>query len=238
MMLARLDNVRDFHLMLDEANRNGVTFYPIDIRGLTVEGTMNRRGDSLITLATATDGIAVINSNSFTPALRRINEDLASYYLLGYYPSNTKMDGTFRKIDVKVKRPGVKLRARRGYLAPTAGERAELAKAAPAMPDPDADTRERALRQLDGEQDAAAGANRRGLRVAGRRAGEARTRSRRLGGGRTGWRSRTPTGVEREPVPGDHARRFHGEDRCQCHGDPVVVRPLVLCLLVGIPTGP
>ena len=152
MMLSRLDNVSDFHLMLDEANRNGVTFYPIDIRGLTIEGTMNRRGDSLITLATATDGIAVINSNSVTPALRRINEDLASYYLLGYYPSNTKMDGTFRKIDVKVKRPGVKLRARRGYLAPTAGERAELAKAAPAMPDPDAETRERALRQLDGEQ--------------------------------------------------------------------------------------
>ena len=62
------------------------------------------------------------------------------------------MDGTFRKIDVKVKRPGVKLRARRGYLAPTAGERAALAKPAAAKPDPDADTRERALRQLDGEQ--------------------------------------------------------------------------------------
>ncbi len=152
MMLARLDNVREFQLMLDEANRNGVTFYPIDIRGLTVEGTKNRRGDSLITLATATDGVAVVNSNSFTPVLRRINEDLASYYLLGYYPSNSKMDGTFRKIDVKVTRPGVKLRARRGYLAPTARERAELAKAAPAMPDPDADMRERALRQLDAEQ--------------------------------------------------------------------------------------
>jgi VWFA-related protein len=152
MMLARLDNERDFHLMLDEANRHGVTFYPIDIRGLTVEGTMNRRGDSLITLATATDGIAVINSNTFTPALRRINEDLSSYYLLGYYPSNSKMDGTFRKIDVKVKRPGVKLRARRGYLAPTGRERAELAKATPAMRDPDAEARERALRQLDGEQ--------------------------------------------------------------------------------------
>ena len=70
MMLSRLDNVRDYQLMLDEANRNGVTFYPIDILGLTVEGTMNRRGDSLITLATATDGVAVINSNSVTPALR------------------------------------------------------------------------------------------------------------------------------------------------------------------------
>ena len=136
MMLARLDNARDYQRLLDEANRNGVTFYPIDIVGLRVGGMMNRRADSLITLATATDGVAVINSNSFTPALNRINEDLASYYLLGYYTSNTKSDGTFRKIDVKVKRPGVNVRARRGYLALTAAERAALSNPPAAKPDP------------------------------------------------------------------------------------------------------
>ena len=152
MMLARLDNARDYQRLLDEANRNGVTFYPIDIVGLRAGRMMNRRADSLITLATATDGVAVINSNSFTPALERINEDLASYYLLGYYTSNTKADGTFRKIDVKVKRPGVNVRARRGYLALTAAERTALSNPPAAKPDPDVDARERALRQLDAEQ--------------------------------------------------------------------------------------
>ena len=151
MMLARLDNARDYQRLLDEANRNGVTFYPIDIVGLRVGRMMNRRADSLITLATATDGVAVINTNSFTPALERINEDLASYYLLGYYTSNTKADGTFRKIDVKVKRPGVNVRARRGYLALTAAERTALSNPAAAKADPDIDARERALRQLDAE---------------------------------------------------------------------------------------
>jgi VWFA-related protein len=151
MMLARLDNARDYQRMLDEANRNGVTFYPIDIVGLRVGGTMNRRGDSLITLATATDGVAVINSNAFTPALERISQDLASYYLLGYYASNTKADGTFRKIDVKVKRAGVNVRARRGYLALTAAEGAALSNPPAAKLDPDIEARERALRQLDAE---------------------------------------------------------------------------------------
>ncbi len=161
MMLARLDNARDYQRLLDEANRNGVTFYPIDIVGLRAGRMMNRRADSLITLATATDGVAVINSNSFTPALERINEDLASYYLLGYYTSNTKADGTFRKIDVKVKRPGVNVRARRGYLALTAAERAALSNPPAAKPDSDIDARERALRQLDAEHAAPVGANRR-----------------------------------------------------------------------------
>jgi VWFA-related protein len=152
IMLARLDNARDYQRLLDEANRNGVTFYPIDIVGLRAGRMMNRRADSLITLATATDGVAVINSNSFTPALDRINEDLASYYLLGYYTSNTRADGTFRKIDVKVKRPGVNVRARRGYLALTAAERTALSNPPAAKPAPDIDARERALRQLDAEQ--------------------------------------------------------------------------------------
>jgi hypothetical protein len=46
-------------------------------------------------------------------------DDLSSYYLLGYY-SNGKLDGKFHAISVRVKRPGVQVRARRGYLAPTA----------------------------------------------------------------------------------------------------------------------
>ena len=156
LMLARLDNDRDFRRLVDQANRAGVSFYSIDPRGLTFEGTMNRRSDSLISLATATDGVAITDTNSFTPALNRIHDDLASYYLLGYYTSNAKTDGTYRKIEVRVKRPGIEVRSRPGYRALTAAEHAEFAnvKDAKAAVDPADDARERALRLLDDMQSA------------------------------------------------------------------------------------
>ncbi len=145
MFLARLDNEREFRAMLDAANRANVTFYPIDIRGLTTESLMNRQSDSLITLATATDGMAVVNSNDFTPGLKRIADDLSSYYLLGYYSTNPKADGRYRRITVRVKRPGVGVRARPGYRAMTEGELKTISTAAAAPRDPEIDARGRAL---------------------------------------------------------------------------------------------
>ena len=73
-------------------------------------------------MAAETDGLAVVNSNDIERGLTRIVADVGSYYLLGYYSSNDKLDGKFRAIKVRVKRPGVDVRARRGYLAATEDE--------------------------------------------------------------------------------------------------------------------
>src|SRR5262249_18789984 len=70
------------------------------------------------TLAENTDGLAIVNSNNLSRGFKRVVDDLSSYYLLGYY-STGKLDGKFHAISVRVKRPGVSVRARRGYLAAT-----------------------------------------------------------------------------------------------------------------------
>ena len=69
-------------------------------------------------MAAATDGLAVLDSNDLQTGLERIANDLSSYYLLSYY-STGKLDGRFHAINVRVTRPGVDVRARRGYLAAT-----------------------------------------------------------------------------------------------------------------------
>jgi VWFA-related protein len=138
MHLAAIDNEDYFRDILDLANRNNASFYPIDPRGLAVfdypigpaapppihvdMASLSTRIETLRTLADNTDGLAVVNSNDLDRGLRRIADDLTSYYLLGYYSTNTKLDGGFRRITVRVKRPGVEVRSRRGYRAPTAEE--------------------------------------------------------------------------------------------------------------------
>jgi hypothetical protein len=77
---------------------------------------LRAREDGLRRLAEGTDGTAVIGTNKIREALARVIEDLNSYYLLGYY-STGKLDGKFHAITVRVKRPGVSVRARRGYQA-------------------------------------------------------------------------------------------------------------------------
>jgi hypothetical protein len=116
----------------------------------TVDMAMLRgRINSLRTLAEATDGLAIVNSNDLAGGLRRVVDDLSSYYLLGYY-STGKLDGRFHPITVRIKRPGVKVRARRGYLAATpaaatAAARAGAAAAAKPAVSAEAEASERVI---------------------------------------------------------------------------------------------
>ena len=89
---------------------------------------LNHRQDALRTLSANTDGIAVMNTE-LDRGLQRISDDMSSYYLLGYYSTNTKLDGKFRTLKVRIKQPGVEVRARRGYRAATEAEMASVSAA-------------------------------------------------------------------------------------------------------------
>jgi len=137
-MLAFLDHTVELRQLAQRANRANVTFYVIDPRGLAAfddsigpmrpatpgqdrERMASRQG-ALRELAANTDGAVVLNTNETKGAVARMMSDLGAYYLMQYYSTNTKLDGRFRSIAVRVKRPGVQVRARPGYLAPTEAE--------------------------------------------------------------------------------------------------------------------
>jgi VWFA-related protein len=117
------------------ALRGNVAIYPIDPRGLTTDGVggdteaapdfatlradAGNARDSLRAIASVTGGFAVTNSNNFAPAFERIVRENSTYYILGYYSTNERRDGRYRPLSVRVKRPGLEVRARDGYLAPT-----------------------------------------------------------------------------------------------------------------------
>ena len=152
--LAHLNNAQDYRDVMDVANANNVSFYPVDARGLAaVDRDINEdpvlgpaaeislvqeRVESLRTLADNTDGLAVVDTNDLDKGFQRIVDDMTSYYLLGYYSTNTTLDGKVRKIKVRVKRDGVDVRARRSYRAPTEKEieegTAQMTAAAAATP--------------------------------------------------------------------------------------------------------
>jgi VWFA-related protein len=122
------------------ATRANVAFYSIDPRGLgglsdeamqisslpedptiispnALNNELRLSQDSLRSISNETGGFAAINRNDFTTAFARIVQDNSSYYVLGYYSKDARRDGRFRKIDVRVSKPGLEVRARRGYVA-------------------------------------------------------------------------------------------------------------------------
>ena len=121
--LAALDSAPRFRNLLRDATMANVVVYPVDPTG--VGGS--RRTDRLLEFASNTGGTAVYNRNDLVQGVIDVSREFAGYYLLGYASDNRKADGNVRRIDVKVKRPGVEVKARRGYRALTAEEAASRA---------------------------------------------------------------------------------------------------------------
>lgn len=85
--------------------------------------------DTLSTIAVNTGGRAFMNASDLTRAVNDIVQENGSYYLLGYYPEPLIADGKFHEVKVRVTRPGTRVRARAGYVAP-GGERTNATTAA------------------------------------------------------------------------------------------------------------
>ena len=118
----------------DMANKNNVSIYAVDPRGLPISEFdvsqpnmsvqvdrqyLNATMDTLRVLAEQTDGRAIVNRNDIAAGMRQIVRDTSSYYLLGYNSTQAPSDGRFHEIKVRVKRPGIQVRARKGYWALT-----------------------------------------------------------------------------------------------------------------------
>jgi len=143
---AGLDMDSDLREIYDTANRNNVAIYAVDPRGLpgfefdinegigfqTDSKYLTSTMDTLRVLAENTDGRAIVNRNDIATGMKQITRDSSAYYLIGYNSAQAPTDGKFHEIKVKVKRPGLQVRARRGYWALN---REEVARAtAPAKP--------------------------------------------------------------------------------------------------------
>jgi hypothetical protein len=137
------DNQVELRAAINAAVRGNVVIYSIDSRGLQAvvpggdarqtsgRGTslFSGRGvaqqfaqlsgsqDTLTTLAADTGGRAFTDTNDFGEAFARVQRDMSAYYLLGYSTTNPARDGRFRRIQVRVKRDGLRVEARAGYYA-------------------------------------------------------------------------------------------------------------------------
>ena len=129
------DLTNDFRRLTNRANTSGITFYTLDAGGAelhsslsaedpgTVQGGSRAMVDSIYNanlqeplhfIADATGGLAITNTNAVETALDRVSGDFQNYYSLGYAAEHAA-SGRYYKLEVKVKRPGTRVRHRDGY---------------------------------------------------------------------------------------------------------------------------
>ena len=139
-----IENQASLRSAINAAVRANLSIYSLDTRGLqavsplgdastaSLRGTGGYNGgaiqnnfnanfasqETLSTLSVDTGGKAFLDNNDFSPAFAQIQRDTSAYYVIGFHSSNQARDGRYRKLTVKVNRPGVKLEYRPGYYAP------------------------------------------------------------------------------------------------------------------------
>ena len=139
-----IENQASLRAAVNAAVRANLAIYSVDTRGLqaisplgdastgSLRGTGAYNGGALTnnmnanfasqevmaTLSTGTGGKAFFDSNDFAPAFAQVQRDTSAYYAIGFRSSNPLRDGRYRKLTIKVNRPGVKLEYRPGYYAP------------------------------------------------------------------------------------------------------------------------
>ena len=111
--------IRTLQQTFAAAGRANVSIYAADPGGLRTIATP-RNHDFLKTLSEATGGFPLVDTNDPAPGIAQVYRENSSYYLLGYQPANDRIEGRFRKVDVRVSRPGVTVRTRNGYVEPRA----------------------------------------------------------------------------------------------------------------------
>jgi len=143
LRLNGIDNQAQLHATIDAAIRAGVSFWPIDARGLVAQaplgdatqGSPGNSGmysgaaalavtsnfqqsqDTLFALAGDTGGKALFDSNDLSKGIVQAQQATSDYYILEYYTTNTALNGKFRHIKVSVNVADTKLDYRQGYYA-------------------------------------------------------------------------------------------------------------------------
>ena len=139
-----IENQASLRAAINSAVRANLAIYSVDTRGLQAvlplgdasTGSMRGAGafnggalgnnmnanfasqEVMATLSSDTGGKAFFDSNDFAPAFAQVQKDSSAYYAIGFHSSDPARDGKYRKLTIKVNRPGIKLEYRPGYYAP------------------------------------------------------------------------------------------------------------------------
>ena len=106
---------------LKAANAANATIYTADMSPIDTGGTARMQSQgALKNYAEKTGGIFIPTpgGTAMRQAFANIVKELGVQYTLGYQSSNTKKDGKWRAIELKVLRPNLNIRTRKGYNAP------------------------------------------------------------------------------------------------------------------------